>query len=102
MENRRPVLRCGNGGWSGWIDEFGSVRATLTNAQDSIYFRGQQTISVTRDARWRERNSFYTEYGDWFVLACVLLAAFGAAALRIDGSTAAPLGSPREETTPGN
>ena len=102
VENRRPVLRCGNGGWSGWIDEFGSVRATLTNAQDSIYFRGQQTISVTRDARWRERNSFYTEYGDWFVLACVLLAAFGAAALRIDGSTAAPLGSPREETTPGN
>jgi len=34
-----PVLRCGNGGWSGWIDEFGSIRDTLTNAQGSIYLR---------------------------------------------------------------
>jgi apolipoprotein N-acyltransferase len=25
VENRRPVLRCGNGGWSGWIDEYGRI-----------------------------------------------------------------------------
>jgi apolipoprotein N-acyltransferase len=29
IETRRPVLRCGNGGWSGWIDEFGGIRDTL-------------------------------------------------------------------------
>jgi len=43
IETRRPVLCCGNGGWSGWIDEFGSIRDTLTNAEGSIYTRGTRT-----------------------------------------------------------
>ena len=93
VETRRPVLRCGNAGWSGWIDEFGSVRAVLTrdgagtvsttpSASGSIYFRGTQTVSVTRDSRWIGQKSFYVEHGDWFMLACVALAVFGAALLR--------------------
>jgi len=82
VENRRPVLRCGNGGWSGWIDEFGNVRATLVNDEGSIFFRGAQTLSVTRDARWVGQNSFYTEHGDWFVIVCAALTAFGLAAVR--------------------
>lgn len=81
VENRRPVLRCGNGGWSGWVDEFGSIRATLTDEDGSVYFRGTRTINVTRDRRWIEKNSVYSEYGDWFVLGCALLAGFGVAAL---------------------
>jgi apolipoprotein N-acyltransferase len=82
VENRRPVLRCGNGGWSGWIDEFGMVRKALVNEEGSIYFRGTETINVTRDSRWVGRESFYTEHGDWFVLVCIALAAFAFAALR--------------------
>ena len=81
VETRRPVLRCGNGGWSGWIDEFGSVRAVLKNDDDSVYFRGTQTITVSRDARWIGKNSFYVEHGDWFVIACALAAVLGHAAL---------------------
>ncbi len=81
VENRRPVLRCGNGGWSGWIDEFGTIRDVVTNADDSIYFRGTKTIAVKRDSRWIERDSFYTTHGDWFVLVCAGLAGFGALAL---------------------
>jgi apolipoprotein N-acyltransferase len=81
VETRRPVLRCGNAGWSGWIDEFGAIRSVLTNDNDSVYFRGARTLDVTRDSRWSGRNSFYVEHGDWFVLAGVLLAAFGWAAL---------------------
>lgn len=77
VENRRPVLRAGNGGWSGWIDEFGSIRATLTDDEGSIYFRGTKTINVTRDRRWVGQTSFYTEYGEWFVAACAALLAFG-------------------------
>lgn len=89
VETRRPVLRCGNGGWSGWIDEFGSVRAVLIrdaagkisldpHAAGTIYFRGTGVTSVSRDSRWAGHASFYTEYGDWFVAACaaaLLLAA---------------------------
>ncbi|MSU49138.1 MAG: apolipoprotein N-acyltransferase [Opitutus sp.] len=83
VETRRPVLRCGNGGWSGWIDEFGIVRNTMTNDKGTIYFRGTRVIDVSRDVRWIERQSVYTEYGDWFVLVAVGLAMFGFALLKI-------------------
>lgn len=83
VETRRPVLRCGNGGWSGWIDEFGNVRATLRNDAGSIYFRGTETINVTRDARWVGKNSYYVEHGDWFIAACAVAVLLGAAALAI-------------------
>lgn len=77
VETRRPVLRCGNGGWSGWIDEFGHVRATVTDADNSIYFRGFQTLTVTRDLRWSGRSSFYARHGDWFLALCAGLVLVG-------------------------
>jgi apolipoprotein N-acyltransferase len=83
VENRRPVLRCGNGGWSGWIDEFGVVRATLTNDEDSIYFRGTKTVAITRDSRWVDRLTVYAEYGDWFVLVCAFLVSLAIAVLQL-------------------
>jgi len=73
VETRRPVIRVGNGGWSGWIDEFGNIRATLRNDDESVYFRGAQTVTVNRDARWRGRQTFYTQHGDWFPAGCALL-----------------------------
>jgi apolipoprotein N-acyltransferase len=82
VETRRPVLRDGNGGWSGWIDEFGNIRTTLVNDAGSIYFRGTKTVSITRDARWIGKLSFYTEHGDWFVAVCAVLALFGFALLK--------------------
>ena len=95
VETRRPVLRCGNGGWSGWIDEFGSIRAVLTKdtqgrmttdpqlaSEGSVYFRGTQTVAVTADARWLGQQSFYVRHGDWFVLTCALLTAAGVFLLR--------------------
>ena len=82
VENRRPVIRCGNGGWSGWIDEFGVVRKTVTNEDGRIYFRGTQTIGVSRDQRWDDRLTVYTKYGDWFVLVSAGLAFFGFALLK--------------------
>ena len=96
VENRRPVLRCGNGGWSGWINEYGAIRTVLTQSPDSanasstaakstagsVYFRGTQTIDVKVDARWQGRQSFYTRHGDWFVIACALLVLGGFTLLR--------------------
>ncbi len=83
VETRRPVLRCGNAGWSGWIDEYGQVRTTVTDGRGSIYFRGARSIEVTRDVRWIDRRTFYTEHGDWFVLVSAVLALFGFAILKI-------------------
>lgn len=75
IETRRPVIRVGNGGWSGWIDEFGNVRATVLDETGRVYFRGAQTVAVTRDQRWVGRQSYYTLHGDWFLLVCVGLVA---------------------------
>ncbi|HXA14405.1 MAG TPA: apolipoprotein N-acyltransferase [Opitutaceae bacterium] len=93
VETRRPVLRCGNAGWSGWIDEFGSVRAVLLRDSDghlttdprtedgTIYFRGTESAYVTRDARWIGRESYYVQHGDWFIAWCAGLVLLGLAAV---------------------
>jgi len=77
IETRRPVLRCGNAGWSGWIDEFGSIRWVQKDEGGSVYFRGSSIAHVTRDQRWVGRNSFYMEHGDWFVAVSACLAGMG-------------------------
>jgi apolipoprotein N-acyltransferase len=91
IENRRPLLRCGNGGWSGWFDEFGNVRFTMRDANDRIYFRGAEVTSVMRDSRWIGRTSFYTDHGDWFILLSLGLAVGAWALLRL------PLRAPEAE-----
>jgi len=88
VETRRPVLRCGNAGWSGWIDEFGNIRTVLTNDDDSIYFRGIRAMEVTRDGRWIGQQSYYVQHGDWFIAWCAVLALLGLAA--VSGRTPAP------------
>jgi len=69
------VLRAGNAGWSGWIDEFGAVRSVATDAERGIYFRGVRAVEVTRDFRWIGRKSFYVEHGDWFIVVCAVFVA---------------------------
>jgi apolipoprotein N-acyltransferase len=90
VETRRPVLRCGNAGWSGWIDEFGSVRKVVADADGSVYFRGVQYADVTRDHRWVGRSSYYVEHGDWFVAACAGLALLGAGLLAVGDAPSGP------------
>ncbi|GAB5559377.1 MAG: apolipoprotein N-acyltransferase [Synoicihabitans sp.] len=103
VETRRPVLRVGNAGWSGWIDEFGTVRAVLRkvdrmggdgvvrqyvstkreDVQGTIYFKGAGVIDVTRDNRWINRESFYVQYGDWFLFVCIALVGMGWFLIRV-------------------
>jgi apolipoprotein N-acyltransferase len=45
-------------------------------------------MDVTRDIRWAEKNSFYTEHGDWFVLVSAGLLMFGMAILKMGESPA--------------
>ena len=77
VETRRPVIRCGNDGWSGWIDEYGKIQAVMLNSAGTIYYRGVQAFDVTRDANWASRDSFYVRHGDWFILVSAALAFFG-------------------------
>ncbi len=67
VETRRPVIRSGNGGWSGWIDEFGNIRMVMLDPQRGIYFRGADVEPVSRAVAWIDRQTPYVRYGDWFV-----------------------------------
>ncbi len=77
VENRRPVLRCGNGGWSGWIDAYGTIREVLRDEQGSTYFRGGGNFTVFQYEEWLRKKSYYTRHGDWFVVVCGGLAVAG-------------------------
>ncbi|MBN2068628.1 MAG: apolipoprotein N-acyltransferase [Opitutales bacterium] len=68
VETRRPVVRCGNNGWSGWIDEYGNVCYELIDADGSTDFSGLDTFEVQRDPLWSGKLSLYARNGDWFVL----------------------------------
>lgn len=99
VETRRPVIRVGNSGWTGWIDEYGAVRDVLADEHGSIYLRGAAVFDVRRDSRWMSRDSFYTRHGDWFLVACALAASSASlAALRpqVRGAPPAPASQPTQ------
>jgi len=100
VETRRPVVRAGNGGWSGWIDSYGSVRQKLTDARGSIYFRGGGVLDVHRYAKWIGETTFYVRHGDWFVAVSAGLFAVGALAGG-RGRTPRESSNPDEKEGPG-
>ena len=82
VETRRPVLRVGNAGWSGWFDEYGNIRAMMLDDDRRIYYRGAAAFQVDRDQQWIDRESLYVRWGDWFVGVCAAFALIAALALR--------------------
>jgi apolipoprotein N-acyltransferase len=82
VETRRPVVRCGNAGWSGWIDEFGHIRHVMLDNNASIYFQGVEVINFHRNSWWANRLSLYVQNGDWFVALCAGAALFGLGFIR--------------------
>ncbi len=71
IETRRPVLRVGNDGWTGWIDEYGSVKGSL-----DPWERSATVFEISRDRRWVGKETFYVKHGDWFVWTCWCLFGF--------------------------
>lgn len=71
VENGRPVLRCGNDGWSGYIDERGHRRDVFVNIENSIYTRGGKVLQVYRNREYSSRFTLYSRWGDWFVWLCL-------------------------------
>lgn len=95
-ETRRPVVRCGNGGWSGWFDEYGGLREELRDERGTVYFRGGGVVQLTRDVRWIGRLTPYVVHGDWFVGVCAglaVLAALRVGRLGVVGRSDRPVGS---------
>jgi apolipoprotein N-acyltransferase len=82
VESRRPVLRCGNNGWSGWMDELGRTRFVLEDAAGSIYIRDTAQKEISRSPIWASHLSIYTVYGDWFIGLCSVFVVLGLIQIR--------------------
>lgn len=72
IETRRLFIRCGNAGWSGWIDEWGIIRQ-VAEKNNTIYFRGSSVFEVFRNKQWIHYLSPYVHFGNWFVCVCFAL-----------------------------
>lgn len=66
VENGRPVLRAANTGFSAYIDAFGNIK------QKSNLFK-QEILTASVPLSVTDRNTFYTQWGDWFAWLCAIL-----------------------------
>ena len=70
VESNLPVIRCGNAGWSGWIDERGFVRDVLLDEHKSVYFQGAAVVDVRVPSG---KRISVASLGDGFVYGCVFI-----------------------------
>ena len=68
IENRISVVRCANSGISMFIDPFGRVLK-----KSELYTRAV----IDGDIQLKTADTFYSKYGDWFVLICLLVSVLG-------------------------
>jgi apolipoprotein N-acyltransferase len=64
VENRVPLVRAANTGFSAVVSPDGDIRA-----QTSLY----ETTFLVEDLAWPHVTSFYTQYGDVFAYLCALV-----------------------------
>ena len=69
VENQVPVLRCGNAGWSGWIDARGNKREVLVDEDGSVYCRKFLPFGLKIPSTSSSSSEGYKDYFLWFCLA---------------------------------
>jgi len=68
VENRVPVVRAANTGLSCFIDKFGRITDTVKVNGEEIFVAGHKTRKIIISSK----KSFYTRFGDLFILLCVM------------------------------
>jgi apolipoprotein N-acyltransferase len=71
IENRRFFVRCGNTGISGFITPLGQLREHVEEHGKKSFINGV----VTGDVYFQDQITFYTKFGDIFVLGCGFIVA---------------------------
>ena len=69
VENRIAIARAANTGVSGFIDPFGRILGTVVDGDKDIFVTGYLAKNLPLSAE----RTFYTQYGDIFGLACVVI-----------------------------
>ncbi|MBU1726770.1 MAG: apolipoprotein N-acyltransferase [Candidatus Omnitrophica bacterium] len=81
VENRVPLARSANTGISGFIDATGKIRY-FEKDDNKIFVEGYKTGGIFLDPA--HQKSIYTEFGDIFVLICLIFALiFGVSVTRL-------------------
>lgn len=71
VENRIPLVRCGNNGLSCWVDAAGRIHEVAFNKRKTEY---EPMIKVFEVPIYdRTKLPFYSTYGDVFGLACAII-----------------------------
>ncbi len=70
VENRRPMLRSANSGITCLIDPWGRVTQQLNDGPDGTFARG--FLSGTLHVQPNAPTTFFTRYGEWFALTCLV------------------------------
>ena len=75
VENGVYLVRAANTGISGFISPYGEVRTLVDkDTGRQTFISGYKIYDI---ALGRRQNTFYTEWGDWFVLVCLIIAIYG-------------------------
>jgi apolipoprotein N-acyltransferase len=69
VENRVPVVRATNTGYSCFISPEGQVLAHVEDKDETIFVTGRKA----HDVIVRKPGSLYARFGDWFVFLCFFL-----------------------------
>jgi len=71
VENRRPFIRSTNTGLSCFIDKTGKIYERVSANGKDLFVHGAKTasIGINKD----KILTFYTKYGDIFILVCVII-----------------------------
>lgn len=67
VECRRPVIRAGNGGWSGVIDAKGRVQYALEDPVKGPYFRAMGVAELPIVIHQGSQSTFYMRHGEWVI-----------------------------------
>ncbi|MDD5660561.1 MAG: apolipoprotein N-acyltransferase [Candidatus Omnitrophica bacterium] len=74
VENRAYLARSANTGISGFIDPFGKILSVVEDARGKeIFVRGKISQDIYPGS---SAGTFYSHYGDFFVVLCMLLVAY--------------------------
>ena len=63
VENKRSLIRSANTGFSGFVDPVGRIISKTPLYTEAV---STQSVPVLN------QTTFYTRFGDWFAMACVL------------------------------
>jgi apolipoprotein N-acyltransferase len=71
VENRRPFARSANTGLSCFIEKTGRIYEKVSKNNKDLFVEGTKTAFITVEED--KKYSFYTKFGDIFILGCIIL-----------------------------